>query len=163
MMPVSRSADRLSSRTGSQSEDRYWTISGLLHYFPVACSVTYRSDGSVLLCGNSTPFKSSNRFEFCEGPLALVHKGCRRPAPNTSTVAEKAARLSRAVPELSIVCAARSASAPIRISERRLLDRHDDFTDRPERKPSELQVRPGERDSDDRHGEHDRDEKVHES
>jgi hypothetical protein len=84
---------------GSQSEDRYWTISGLLHYFPVACSVTDRSDGSVLLCGNSTSFKSSNRFEFCEGPLGLVHKGCRRPAANTATVVEKAARLSPAAPE----------------------------------------------------------------
>jgi hypothetical protein len=74
-------------------------ISGLLHYFPVACSVTYRSDGSVLLCGNSTPCKSSNRFEFCEEPLALMHKWCRRPAANTATVVEKAAQHMRAVSE----------------------------------------------------------------
>jgi len=67
-------------------------ISGFLHYFPVACSVTFRSDGSVLLCGNSTPFKSSNPFEFCDGPLALVHKWCRRPAADTATVVERRSR-----------------------------------------------------------------------
>ena len=42
---------------------------------------------------------------------------------------------------------------PWSYGQRRILGRHDDLADRPEREPGELQVRPGEGDADDGDGE----------
>src|SRR4030095_10722168 len=71
-IPVRRSA---LEPTGSQSEDRYWTISGLLHYLPVAlfCNVSYRRFG-VALRQLGTPSRAQILSNLCEGPLALGYK-----------------------------------------------------------------------------------------
>src|SRR5262249_26266671 len=49
----------------------------------------------------------------------------------------------------------RSDLLPRAVAERRLVDRHDGAADRPEREPRQLEMRPGERDADDRDRQHD--------